>query len=445
MKTWDKGIRLHDGVGAFTVGKDRDIDLKIAVYDVLGSIAHVMMLESVGLLDARESEALVTELRKIHSTIVTGRFVIEDDTEDVHSQLENMLTGALGDAGKKVHTGRSRNDQVLLDIQLLIRDELYEILTRTRKLFDVLIRRSDETKGVFLPGYTHLQTAMPSSFGLWFGAYAEALADDVVSLSSAWKAANQNPLGSGAGYGTSLPLNRRVTTELLAFEDLRYNAINAQMMRGKIEYITAAAISVISTTLGRYATDVCLYNSQNFSFVSLPETFTTGSSIMPHKKNPDVFELVRGKCNRIRALPGDIGMVAANLPSGYHRDFQLIKELLFPALEEVSSMLDILVAATEHMKVNNRIGDGGRYAEVFSVEEVNRLVMEGMPFRDAYRKVAGSVSEGKYRRGEPARYTHEGSTGNLCNEEIKRKMAEYAGDMDHAVVEKAYDALLGKS
>ena len=436
---------MNTEIEKFTIGRDRELDLMIAAHDVIGSIAHVIMLERVGLISRDESGKLVSELRKIYGIIEEGNFIIEEGTEDVHSQLEKMLTESLGDTGKKVHTGRSRNDQVLLDIQLLIREKLSEISEMVLKLFNLLLERSEETKEVFLPGYTHFQVAMPSSFGLWFGGYAEGLADDMIMLSAAWKLANQNPLGSAAGYGTSLPLNRRITTELLAFEDLRYNAVNAQMSRGKIEQCTAMAVSVLCGTISRFATDLCLYNSQNFGFITLPDEFTTGSSIMPHKKNPDVFELIRARCNRLQALPYDIGMIINNLPSGYHRDYQVVKELLFPAFQEIGSVLKILKQATEGIDVNREIAIDDIYRYVNSVEEVNRLVTEGTSFREAYRIVAGKIQNEEFIAGEAVLYTHEGSIGNLCNEEIREKMNKLLGSINYATIRKATSELLGRT
>jgi len=436
---------LNAEIEKFTIGRDRELDLMIASHDVIGSIAHVKMLEQVGLISADESGQLVSELRRIYSIIEEGKFKIDEGIEDVHSQLEKMLTDRLGDTGRKVHTGRSRNDQVLLDIQLLIREELSEISEMVHKLFTLLLDRSEETKDGFLPGYTHFQVAMPSSFGLWFGAYAEGLADDMIMLSAAWKLANQNPLGSAAGYGTSLPLNRRLTTELLAFEDLRYNVVNAQMSRGKIEQCTAQAISVLCGTISRFATDLCMYNSQNFGFITLPDEFTTGSSIMPHKKNPDVFELIRARCNRLQALPYDIGMIINNLPSGYHRDYQVVKELLFPAFQELKSVLQILTKATEGVEVNREIAIDDIYRYVTSVEEVNRLVTEGTPFREAYKIVARNIQNEEFRTGEPVLYTHEGSMGNLCNEEINEKMNKLQEYINYETIRKACSELLGRS
>jgi len=454
MKTWDKGTNINPEAERFTVGKDRELDMLLAPWDVIGSIAHVKMLEAVHLLCKDESDRLVSELKEIYRIIeksmpeegrpVSPAFRIEEGVEDIHSQLEKMLTEKLGETGRKVHTGRSRNDQVLADIQLFIRHELKIIADRMMDLFNLLIKLSEEYKEFFLPGYTHLQVAMSSSFGIWFGAYAEALTDDMIILQSAYRFVNQNPLGSAAGYGTSLPINRLYTTRLLAFDDLRYNVLNAQLSRGKLERITAHALASVCATLGRLATDICLFSSQNFGFISLPDDMTTGSSIMPHKKNPDVPELIRAKCNRIQALPNDISMVTINLPSGYHRDFQVLKELLFPALRDVQELLHMMEMTVGSLEINKNIDENDLYRYATSVDQVNRMVMDGIPFREAYRIIAASIIKGEYRAGKRSQHTHEGSMGNLCNKEISNKMKKLYESIDYKAVEKAFKKLLGK-
>jgi argininosuccinate lyase len=447
MKTWDKGINLNSEIEKFTIGHDRELDLLLAPWDVIGSIAHVKMLGRTSLLNADETERLVSELRNIYQIIrdstqninegASPAFRIEDGVEDIHSQLEKILIDRLGDTGRKVHTGRSRNDQILVDIQLFIRHEIKLIADRMKDLFDLLISLSEQNKEIFLPGYTHLQVAMKSSFGIWFGAYAEALADDMLLLQSAYRMVNQNPLGSAAGYGTSLPINRQYTTELLAFDELRYNVLNVQLSRGKIERMTAQALSSICSTLGKLAMDICLFNSQNFGFISLPEDFTTGSSIMPHKKNPDVAELIRARCNRMQALPNDINMVTVNLPSGYHRDYQVLKELLFPALKDIQDLLHIMYMTVSSLKINKQIADNDLYSYASSVEQVNKMVMDGIPFRDAYQIVAKSIADGDYKSEGEIKYIHEGSMGNLCNKEITRKMNRLYESIDYKKVDEA--------
>ena len=422
MKLLDKGVSVNEWIERFTVGRDREMDLLLAEFDVLGTIAHITMLESIGLLAKDELPVLKKELIEIYHQIKADKFIIEKDVEDVHSQVELMLTRKLGDLGKKVHSGRSRNDQVLLDCKLLFRSEILKTVESIRILFDTLIQQSEKYKEVLMPGYTHLQVAMPSSFGLWFGAYAEGLTDDVVLLQTAYKIANQNPLGSAAGYGSSFPINRTLTTRLLGFEDLTYNVIYAQMGRGKTEKITAFALSSVAATVSRLAMDVCLFMSQNFGFVGLPDEFTTGSSIMPHKKNPDVFELIRAKCNKIQSLPNDINLLLANLPSGYFRDLQILKEMLFPVFSELRDCIDIAAFMMDKLIINRNIMDDDRYKYVFSVEEVNKLVLQGIPFRDAYKQVGKEIADGKFNPEKKVYHTHAGSIGNLCNDKIKNKM-----------------------
>lgn len=424
-KLWEKGIQTDEFIEQFTVGKDRELDLELAKYDVKGTIAHITMLESVGLLEKNELEILAKELNRILDEVIEpGNFEIEDGVEDVHSQVELMLTRELGDVGKKVHSGRSRNDQVLVDIRLYLRDQIKEIASLSKNLFDTLISKSESTKEILLPGYTHTQAAMPSSFGMWFGAYAESLVDDLVLLESAYHLTNRNPLGSAAGYGSSFPLNRTMTTKLLDFEGMNVNSVYAQMGRGKTEQTLSFAMAGLAGTLNKLAADVCLYNSQNFQFLKLPAELTTGSSIMPHKKNPDVFELIRAKTNHLRTLPNQIMMATTNLTSGYHRDFQILKELLFPGIQELKSCLFITEYATKQIKVNEHILDDPKYKLIFSVEAVNELVKEGISFRDAYQKVAKQIEDGSFEPPEKLNHTHEGSIGNLGNEEIQGRMHE---------------------
>ncbi|MDR1227076.1 MAG: argininosuccinate lyase [Prevotellaceae bacterium] len=422
MKLWSKGLEPDKLVENFTVGKDQELDLQLAKHDVQGSMAHIKMLQSIGLLTAEELKILLGGLEKIGEEIAEGKFTIEPGVEDVHSQVELLLTKRLGEVGKKIHSGRSRNDQVLVDLKLFFREKIRHIAHGTETLFNTLISLSEKHKEVLMPGYTHLQIAMPSSFGLWFGAYAEALVDDVQQLAAAHKITNQNPLGSAAGYGSSFPLNRTMTTELLGFETLHYNVIAAQMSRGKTERTLSAAMSSIAATMGRFAMDVCLYMSQNFRFVSFPDTLTTGSSIMPHKKNPDVFELIRGKCNRLQAVPNEVALLCANLPGGYHRDMQLLKEIMFPAIQELLSCLEIADFMLQYIVVNENIMNDDRYSYIFTVEDVNRLVLSGVPFRDAYRQIGGQVHNGNYTPTKEVNHTHEGSVGNLCNDKIVGKM-----------------------
>lgn len=417
-KLWEKNTKVNDRIEAYTVGRDREMDLFLAPYDVLGSMAHITMLESVGLLEKQELEVLLTELKSIYKIAVSGRFEIEEGVEDVHSQVELMLTRKLGDVGKKIHSGRSRNDQVLVDLKLFARQEIYDTVTSLNHLFDVLITQSNRYKDVLLPGYTHLQVAMPSSFGLWFGAYAESLADDLQMLLSAWNITNRNPLGSAAGYGSSFPLNRQMTTDLLGFSSMNYNVVYAQMGRGKMERTVANAMAGVAATISKLAFDACMYTSQNFGFIKLADEFTTGSSIMPHKKNPDVFELTRAKCNKIQALPQQISMITNNLPSGYFRDLQIIKEVFVPAFGELRDCIEMTAMMMDRVEVNRNILDDKRYDYLFSVEEVNRLVLEGVPFRDAYKKVGLDIEAGQFVPDKNVQHTHEGSIGNLCNDEI---------------------------
>lgn len=421
-KLWDKGFEPDRMIEEYTVGQDRELDLQLARYDVEGSLAHIAMLEKIGLLTREELEALTGGLREIAAQIEAGNFEIEPDIEDVHSEVELLLTRRLGDVGKKIHSGRSRNDQVLVDLKLFLRDELRQIAGAVRQLFDRLQEQSERYREVLMPGYTHLQIAMPSSFGLWFGAYAETLVDDMRMLAAAWHIANQNPLGSAAGYGSSFPLDRTMTTRLMGFETLHYNVVAAQMSRGKSERAAAAAIAAVAATVGRMAMDLCLFMSQNFGFVSLPDELTTGSSIMPHKKNPDVFEIMRGRCNRLQALPNEIALLTTNLPVGYHRDLQLMKDILFPAIEEIKRTLRMGDFMLAHLKVNEHILDDRKYDYLFTVEDVNRLVLQGVPFREAYRQVGMAVQRGEYRPTREVHHTHEGSIGNLCTAEIRRKM-----------------------
>lgn len=421
-KLWEKNFEINKEIERFTVGRDREMDMYLAKYDVLGSMAHITMLESIGLLEKDELTQLLAELKKIYATCESGEFVIEDGVEDVHSQVELMLTRRLGDMGKKIHSGRSRNDQVLVDLKLFIRNEIKEIAGLVKSLFDELLQKSEQYKNVLMPGYTHLQVAMPSSFGLWFGAYAESLADDMLFLQAAWRMANRNPLGSAAGYGSSFPLNRTMTTELLGFDTMNYNVVYAQMGRGKTERNTAFAMASVAGTLAKMAFDACLYNSQNFAFIRLPKECTTGSSIMPHKKNPDVFELIRAKSNKIQALPAQITMIMNNLPSGYFRDLQIIKEEFLPAFGELKDCLRMAAYIINKMEVNEHILDDKRYDLMFSVEEVNRLAAAGMPFRDAYKKVGLDIEAGKFTPNKNIHHTHEGSIGNLCNDRIQALM-----------------------
>ncbi|MGB4414151.1 MAG: argininosuccinate lyase [Paludibacter sp.] len=418
MKLWEKNIQVDAKIEAFTVGRDREIDVFLAKYDVLGSMAHIRMLQSVGLLEAEELELLLAELKSIYKLAESGKFVIEEGVEDVHSQVEMLLTHKLGDVGKKIHSGRSRNDQALVDLRLFARTEIAKTVSAVNDLFEVLISQSNRYKDVLLPGYTHLQVAMPSSFGLWFGAYAESLADDMQLLLSAWKITNRNPLGSAAGYGSSFPLNRQMTTDLLGFDAMNYNVVYAQMGRGKMERTVANALASVAATISKLAFDACMFTSQNFGFIKLPDEFTTGSSIMPHKKNPDVFELTRAKCNKIQSLPQQIMLITNNLPSGYFRDLQIIKEGFIPAFAELHDCIEMTELMMAQVKVNTEILNDPRYDLLFSVEEVNRLTLSGVPFRDAYKQVGLEIEAGNFKPDKTVNHTHEGSIGNLCNEEI---------------------------
>ena len=427
MKLWDKGIKVNADIERFTVGRDREMDIFLAPFDVLGTLAHITMLESIGLLETGELPPLRRELVSIYNDIAAGNFSIMEGVEDVHSQVEMLLTEKLGDLGKKVHSGRSRNDQVLVDLKMYIRHEIEEISGHVKEFFDTLILQSEKYKNVLLPGYTHLQVAMPSSFGLWFGAYAESLTDDMILLNAAWQVANKNPLGSAAGYGSSFPLNRTMTTGLLGFEDLSYNVVYAQMGRGKTEKTLAYAISSLAATLSRFAMDACLYMCQNFAFITLPDELTTGSSIMPHKKNPDVFELLRGKANLLQSLPADITGMLINLPSGYFREMQLLKEVLFPAIAELKDILGMASYMASCIKVNNDILQDDKYKYLFSVETLNNKVLSGTPFRDAYREVGESIKRNEYTPDRNINYTHEGSIGHLCNDKITARMDKIIG------------------
>ena len=422
MKLWDKGLSTNKKIDMFTVGNDRELDLLLAKYDVIGSIAHAKMLRKIGILSDNEINALEVELNVILQQIEKGEFIIEESFEDVHSKVEFLLTEKLGVTGKKIHTARSRNDQVLVDIHLYLKDEIIEIKDQIKTLFDLLISKAEEHKDVMLPGYTHFQVAMPSSFGLWFSAYAESLIDDVYMLNAVYKIADQNPLGSAAGYGSSFNIDREFTTELLGFETLKYNVVAAQMSRGKTEKAVATGLSAVAGTLSKFAMDICLYMSQNFNFISFPDEFTTGSSIMPHKKNPDVFELIRGKCNALQALPYEITMITNNLPSGYHRDFQMIKEGLIPGIQTLKSCLEMLTFSMQNVKVNKTILEDKKYDYLFTVEEVNKLVQQGIAFRDAYKIVGAKVEKGEFKPDKKIEHSHIGSIGNLCLDEINNKM-----------------------
>ena len=428
MKLWDKGYDIDSWIEQFTVGNDRQLDMQIARFDVEASMAHIRMLETIGLLTSEELQILLSGLQQIADEIERGEFEIEDGVEDVHSQVEQLLTQRLGDVGKKIHSGRSRNDQVLVDLKLFYRAQLREVADDVKNLFDRLLLLSDEYKDVLMPGYTHLQVAMPSSFGLWFGAYAETLADDTRLLATAHAIANQNPLGSAAGYGSSFPLNRTMTTQLLNFADLHYNVVAAQMSRGKTELTLSYAIGAIASTLGKLAMDICLFNSQNYGFIRFPDAFTTGSSIMPHKKNPDVFEIMRGRCNRLMNTSNEVSLLISNLPHGYHRDLQLLKDITFPALSELKECLRMANFMLQHIIVNKNILDDERYNYLFTVEDVNRLALSGVPFRDAYKQVGMQVQQGTYKPTKSVHHTHEGSIGNLCNDKIREKMQNILKD-----------------
>lgn len=442
MKLWEKSVQVNKDVESYTIGRDREMDIYLAPYDVLGSMAHIIMLESVGLLEKEELPLLLEELRKIYRLAIENKFEIEEGIEDVHSQVELMLTRKLGDKGKKIHSGRSRNDQVLVDLKLFTRDRIHMLVDSVSKLIDVLLSQSNKYKDVLMPGYTHLQIAMPSSFGLWFGAYAESLVDDLQLLLAAYKVCNRNPLGSAAGYGSSFPLNREMTTDLLGFDSMDYNVVYAQMGRGKMERTVAFAIAGIAGTLSKLSYDACMFNSQNFGFIKLPDEYTTGSSIMPHKKNPDVFELTRAKCNKLQALPNDITLIINNLPSGYFRDLQIIKELFIPSFEEMNDCLQMVTRMMGEVKINEHILDDPKYLLIFSVEEVNRLVLEGVPFRDAYKQVGLEIEKGNFKHDKKVHHTHEGSIGNLCNDKIELLRQQIVDQFDFDKVAAAEKKLL---
>ncbi len=442
QKLWEKNVKVDQQVDTFTVGKDREMDLYLAKYDVLGSMAHITMLESIGLLDKEELPILLAELKNIYTIAEDGLFVIEEGVEDVHSQVELMLTRKLGDMGKKIHSGRSRNDQVLVDLKLFTRAQIEEVVQLVSELFGVLLSQSNRYKEVLLPGYTHLQIAMPSSFGLWFGAYAESLTDDLLLMQAAFKVCNRNPLGSAAGYGSSFPLNRQMTTDLLGFDSLDYNVVYAQMGRGKMERTVAFALAGIAASLSKLAFDACMFNSQNFGFIKLPDQFTTGSSIMPHKKNPDVFELTRAKCNKIQALPQQITLISNNLPSGYFRDLQIIKEVFLPAFDELKDCLRMVTMMMQEVKVNESILADDKYSLIFSVEEVNRLVATGVPFRDAYKQVGLEIEAGRFSPNKEVNHTHEGSIGNLCNDHISALMQQVIDGFSFNKIKEAEQNLL---
>lgn len=442
MKLWDKGFEIDGRIEAFTIGKDRELDLQLAPFDILGTIAHITMLAQVGLLPREDLDRLLPELKALYRDAAEGRFEIEDGIEDVHSQVELLLTRRLGDIGKKVHTGRSRNDQVLVDLKLFARSRIERTVGKVQAFFETLQAASERYKDVLIPGYTHLQVAMPSSVGLWLGAYAESLCDDLVVLKAAWDVANQNPLGSAAGYGSSAPLDRTMTTRLLGFDDLDYNVVYAQMTRGRMERTVAFAYASLAETVGRLAVDGCLYSSQNFGFIHLPDALTTGSSIMPHKKNPDVFELVRAHCNKLQGVPGDIRLLTGNLPSGYFRDMQLLKELFFPLFDEMDDCLDIVDFAVRNMEVVRGVMDDPKYKLAFSVEEVNHRVAAGVPFRDAYRQVADEIRAGSFDYHGTLHHTHEGSLGNLCNDRIHAKMERILSGFGFGKVSAALENLV---
>ncbi|MCD8263911.1 MAG: argininosuccinate lyase [Tannerellaceae bacterium] len=442
QKLWEKNVQVDQVVDIFTVGKDRKMDLYLTKYDVLGSMAHITMLESIGLLSANELAELLAELRLIYNLANSGKFIIEEGIEDVHSQVELMLTRKLGNMGKKIHSGRSRNDQVLLDLKLFTRAQIQKLVDLTYQLFEVLINQSNRYKDILLPGYTHLQVAMPSSFGLWFGAYAESLADDLQLMQAAYKICNRNPLGSAAGYGSSFPLNRQMTTDLLGFDSLNYNVVYAQMGRGKMERTVAFALAGLAATLSKLSFDACMFNSQNFGFIKLPDQFTTGSSIMPHKKNPDVFELTRAKCNKIQALPQQITLICNNLPSGYFRDLQIIKEIFLPSFDELKDCLQMVTYMMQEVEVNEHILSDEKYALLFSVEEVNRLVLEGVPFRDAYKQVGLEIEAGQFNPAKTVNHTHEGSIGKLYNDHIALLMQQVVDGFNFGKVNEAEHNLL---
>ena len=441
-KLWDKGGTINEKIGKFTVGSDSDLDCLLAPYDILGSIAHITMLNKIDLLMTDELTALKSELISLYRKAENNSIKIDEGVEDIHSQIEILLTDKLGETGKKIHSGRSRNDQILVDIKLYIRDQIKTTVELTKKLFDILIELSEKYSDIFMPGYTHMQIAMPSSFGLWFGAFAESLADDLIMMQSAYRIVNKNPLGSAAGYGSSFPLDRTLTTRLLGFDDLHYNSIYAQMNRGKTERIFSQALSVIASTLSKLAMDITLYMNQNFGFISFPDELTTGSSIMPHKKNPDVFELIRARCNRIQSLPGEITLITANLPSGYHRDLQMIKEHFIRGFDDLNDSLEIMTYMLRQIQINKNILDDPVYDNLFSVEAINKLVIEGVPFREAYRKIGQQIKDGTLKINKQIKHTHEGSIGNLCNNEISERMANVISGFNFRTYENAIRVLL---
>ncbi len=443
MKLWDKGTPTNKAIEDFTVGKDRELDLYLATHDILGSMAHVSMLQSVGLIQEDELPAILEQLKKLYSEAEAGNFIIEEGVEDVHSQVEFLLTQELGDLGKKIHSGRSRNDQVLLDLKLFTRDAIKEIVESTSDLVDVFLNRAEECKAILMPGYTHLQVAMPSSFGLWFSAYAESLADDLELLQSAFKITNQNPLGSAAGYGSSFPLDRQMTTDLLGFNNMNYNVVYAQMGRGKVEKIVSFALANLASTLSKFAYDVCLFMSQNFNFVSLPTEFTTGSSIMPHKKNPDVFELTRARCNKLQGVPTQISLIINNLPVGYFRDLQMVKEVFLPSFKEMNDCINIVSLAVKNMSVSDNILEDDKYNYLFSVEEVNKLVLQGIPFREAYKQIGAQIEEGTFQPEKKVEHVHAGSIGNLCLDAISAKKEATLLGFSFDKIEQAKAQLLG--
>ncbi len=442
MKLWQKNTESLKEVETFTVGKDRELDMYLAPYDILGSLAHIKMLNKVGLLTDSELKQLQKALKDIYKDISEGNFSLEEGVEDIHSQVEFILTKKLGDAGKKIHSARSRNDQVILDIKLFLRNEIEGLVQNVNEFFNLLLLQSEKYKDYLLPGYTHFQLAMPSSFGLWFGAYAESLVDDIITLHAAWEIINKNPLGSAAGFGSSFPIDRKMTTQLLGFETLNYNVVYAQMSRGKTERVLSQPLANIASTLARMSMDAVIYLNQNFGFISFPDELTTGSSIMPHKKNPDVFELIRGHCNRIQALPNEIMMITTNLPSGYHRDFQLLKEHLFPAIKNLKDCIRMAILMFENIDIKKGILSDEKYKYLFTVEEMNKLVLEGMPLRDAYKKIGAGVEAGTFKTGGKMNHTHEGSIGNLQNEEIKKMMQNVTSRFNFAKVNDALQKLL---
>lgn len=441
VKLWQKSKDSLESVTRFTTGNDREMDMYLAPYDVLGSLAHIKMLESVGLLKADELNILSAELRNIYREVVDGQFTIEEGVEDIHSQIELLLTKRLGEVGKKIHSGRSRNDQVLVDIKLFLRAEIESLTTEIKILFDLLITKSEEHKDKLLPGYTHFQMAMPSSFGLWFGAYAESLIDDVITLQSAYRVVNKNPLGSAAGYGSSFPLNRKMTTELLGFDDLNYNVVYAQMGRGKTERIVAQSIGNVAATLGKMAMDLVLYLNPNFSFISFPDELTTGSSIMPHKKNPDVLEIIRARCNQLQSIANEVALTTGNLPSGYHRDMQVLKEIIFPAFQTLKECIQMAGLMLSNIQVRDNLLNDEKYLHLFSVEEVNKLVLQGVPFRDAYKQVGKQIEEGKFQPNTLLKHTHEGSLGSLCSVEIDSNFRNTIKAFNFENVERALTEL----